>query len=146
MIEKLKHTNLSQKCKLSKSEAYSCFWVKSPEQNPVRLSAVHTKLSWKTVFAAAKIITSVKSLQQVGNFWFFYSFKPISILKFAMIKWLLCETCFTHIVNNNRRAATAWFSTRYPTRKKANGQALQKCGWDRQQFLKIYFKHHNKLF
>ena len=47
----------------------------------------------KKAFPAAKITTSVKSWPQVGNSWtFLILLKSFSILKFAMIQWLLSET------------------------------------------------------
>ena len=50
----------------------------------------------KKAFPAAKITTSVKSWPQVGNSWtFLILLKSFSILKFAMIQWLLSETCLS---------------------------------------------------
>ena len=73
------------------------FWRRSLEQNPVQMSVVHTKFNWKKVFACAKITISVRCLPQIGKSEIFSSFKPLSILKFAMIRWFLSETCFIEV-------------------------------------------------
>ena len=60
---------------------------------PVWLSAIHTKINWKKVFAPVKISTSVTNIPQVGNSWIFYPFKPFSTLEFAKTKWFFHGTC-----------------------------------------------------
>ena len=56
-----------------KNKFNSCFRRRSPEQNPVRLSAVDTKVNCKKLIAAAKITTlplyHFTTLPQVGNSW-----------------------------------------------------------------------------
>ena len=77
----------------------SCFWRSSRGRSTVRLSAIHTEVNRKQVFAPVTISTSMTNLPQEGKSWiFFYLFiKPFSISKFAINEWYFRGTYFVDI-------------------------------------------------
>ena len=71
---------------------------RGPEQKSVLLSTINTRLSWEKVFDVTKFGTSGINLPKGSNSWFFfYPFKPWSILDFAITKWFCCLTCFAKV-------------------------------------------------
>ena len=52
------------------------------------------EISKKTFFHRTPLVATSANLPKGGNFWFFYRFKPFSILNFAMAEWFCHITCF----------------------------------------------------
>ena len=74
-----------------------CF-QSSREQKSVPLWAINTRFSWRKVFSAMKISTSVQIyLREVIPDFFFYPFKTLRILNFALMKWFCPVTCFVKV-------------------------------------------------
>ena len=70
MIQKIKHTNLSQQCKLSKRALQAREQAFSKNDSRTKFDATINSTyqsQQKKVFATAKITTSVKSVPEVGN-------------------------------------------------------------------------------
>ena len=89
MIQKIKHTNLNQNCKLSKradqlkEQVWLVFLMKESRIKTGTIVSDKFQFQLKKVLATAKFSTSVTNLPKGGNSWFFYPFKPFRYPRFC---------------------------------------------------------------
>lgn len=98
MIQKIKHTNLNQNCKLSKradqlkEQVWLVFLMKESRIKTGTIVSDKFQFQLKKVLATAKFSTSVTNLPQAGNSWIIYIF-----IKLLVYYWFFRETWFANV-------------------------------------------------